>query len=266
MCATQNARIVRAVMFREQERKGQINIFTQPIMLIILISIFAIFVVKTLEVNVHIAKEAEEYDFKSKAIPVFDEVINCISCDSTRYPYLVSARMLDALNEDYVNNEAPCMRAERLGWSATVRDIDSPNESSWQLGEAEDSGVYGLKHEFGITMPVAIRYEDGSVNAGELNLNLRQGDLESVVGMVEKVYRIGSEMDKQVSDSMTIRLDYPVVMADADGRKSICLRTNDGDFCKVLSFNNLEFMQIEAGLQYIVFKYNHNKKLLRVVN
>lgn len=266
MYVTPNAGIVSAVIIRKQQSKGQLNIFTQPILLILLISIFAIFVIKTLEVNVHIAREAEEYDFKSKSIPIFNEVMNCISCDTSRHPYLISASKLNQFNEDFINNEAPCIRDEKLGWSAVVKDIASPGSKSWHLGEPEDSKMYGLKHEYAFTLPVAIRYEDGSVRAGELNLNLRHGDLESVVGMIEKVHKMGSQMGKSASASMTIRLNYPLRMTEANGRTSICIVTDGDNFCRTLSFSTIEFEQIDAGNQYIVFKYNQNTKLLRVIN
>ncbi|MEA3342724.1 MAG: hypothetical protein U9Q92_01025 [archaeon] len=251
-------------MIKRQQKKAQINIFTQPIMLIILISIFALFVIKTLQVNVSISQEAEEYNFKSKAGPMFERVLKCISDDSTRYPYLVSASKLEKLNSDFINHEPPCMRDGKLGWDATVKDIDSRTGKTWRFGESESSEGKALKYEYGITMPVAIKYEDGIVNPGELNLNIRQGDLESIVGRVETVYKIGSETKKDITTTITVRLDYPVLLKEKEGKKSICLKADENDFCKTLSFSNIKFKPIDTGMHYLILKYDHKKKKISV--
>ncbi|MFH1433007.1 MAG: hypothetical protein ABIG84_07370 [archaeon] len=258
-----NVMIVRQMAIKKQNRKAQISIFTKPVMLIVLISIFAMFVMKTMQVNIYISNEADEYYFKIKSASMFDSIIRCIADNSTSYPYLVSAGKLDELNKDFVNREAPCMNDEKLGWSAVVEDVLSGGKS-WQFGESEGSIYKALKHEQVMTMPVAIKYDDGAVNPGVINFKVMQGDLESIVGRIENVYKIGSETKKDVTAKITIRLDYPVMMNDVDGKKMICLATDEKEVCKTLSFSNIEFNKLEPGMHYTIIKYDPREKRLSV--
>ncbi len=229
-------------------------------MLIILISIFAMFVIKTLMVNVSIAQEAEEYGFKSTAGPVFDKVLKCISDDPAGYPYLVSATKLEKLNNDFLSRKPPCMRDEKLGWDATVRDMDSKTGKTWRIGESEGSEGKALKHEYGITMPLAIKHENGFISPGQLTLNIRQGDLESIVGRIETVYSIGSQTKKDITSTISIRLDYPISLKEKDSKKSICLKADENEFCKTLSFSSIKFKPLGPGMHYIILKYDHDRK------
>ena len=252
-------------MFRK--RKAQINIFTQPLMLIILISIFAIFVVKTVQMNVYITKEVDAYKFKSKADALFEQVLRCVSDNSTKYPYLVSAYNLNRESIRFSMKSPPCVRDESYGWNAVVRDITSGAHpsvgKSWQFGEPEGSNGTAKSKEFSITMPVAIKYVDGTVNPGDLTLNMKDGDLEYIVGHIESVYRVGTATGKDMTASLSMRFDYPVVLEESSPEKRICIKSEDPS-CETLSLSSIELQPISAGMHYILIKYDSMRKIIVV--
>lgn len=237
-------------------------------MLIILISIFAIFVVKTVQMNVYISKEVDAYKFKSQADALFEQVLRCVSDNSTKYPYLVSVYNLERESLRFSEKSHPCVRDESYGWNAVVRDISSlthsPVGKSWQFGESEGSNGTAKRKEFSITMPVAIKYDDGTVNPGDLTLTLRDGDLEYIVGHIESVYRVGTDTGKDMTASLSMRFDYPFVLEESSIGKRICIKSEDLPSCETLSFDSIEFQPISAGMHYIIIKYDSRKKMIVV--
>jgi len=253
-------------MFRK--RTAQVNIFTQPLMLIILISIFAIFVVKTVQMNVYISKEVDAYKFKSAADILFEQALRCVSDNTTKYPYLVSAYNLEREALRFSAKSPPCIRDESYGWNAVVRDISSGADSSvgksWTFGEPEGSDGTAKRKEFSITMPVAIKYGDGTVNPGDLTMNLKDGDLEYIVGHIESVYRVGIDTGKDMSASLSMRFDYPVILEESSKGKRICIQSEEELSCETLSFSSIEFQPISAGMHYVLIKYDSRKKMVVV--
>ena len=232
-------------------------------MLVLLISVFAIFVVKTLQMNVYIAEEIDDYKFRSRANVLFEDILRCVSDNSTTYPYLLGADRLDAESGRFAKKMPPCMRDESYGWNAVVRDLYKEGSKSWQFGEPDGSHGAALEKDFSLTMPVAIRYGNGDVNEGDLTLNLMSGDLEYLVGHIESVYRAGFESGKDMSASISMRFDNEFFMEKIGNMNRICMKGED-TYCETLSFGNIQFEPISPGMHYLVIRYDNKKKMLSV--
>lgn len=100
--------------------KGQLSIILKPMMLIILVIVFGLFVIRTVKFNAQTQQDVNEYEYRLKVNSIFDKITECVSTETRDYKYNLNATLLNQFTKAYDDQEPECAEDYEYGWNVSI--------------------------------------------------------------------------------------------------------------------------------------------------
>ena len=97
--------------------------------------------------------------------------------------------------------------------------IDTCPNVLYSFGEKEGSLGRSLNDKITVSFPVSVMQNEKLVVPGTLTIEVRDGDLERLVGAIDRVYSIGKSENKSFSSVFEINLDNRIEIGDVEFKR-----------------------------------------------
>ena len=185
----------------ETDRKGQFSTYLKPVLVIVFGFLMILVVQQILGFQISLGEEEASIDFVSQVRRNFQKVSHC-----TRFEgedggrYVLSSGILENYQDNYQRREPPCAEDFDYGYSVEVETrCDLLNtgadcqDISYSFGELEGSDGRSLENSVTLTYPVLLR-KSGNNMPAEMEIRMRDGELETLAGGFNKVLKKGDEL------------------------------------------------------------------------
>lgn len=176
--------------------------------------------------------ETEAIRFRKQASGILERLVNSKSCLAvTEGEKIIDLDTLVEFHFKYPNIEPECARSYDYGYNI---EVEIPGINTWSFGSRSHSEYDALKGSVILSTPVMIKDGD-KIESGMMTIRLYKGELEELVGLIDKTCDTDLEIVKN------IHLSYPVEFRD----NSVCMRARE-EFCRKLSCEKVDF----SGVSY----------------
>ena len=181
------------------KRKAQFSTYLKPIIVIIFALLLIFLLQRVLSFQMFVDEEVERADFMDSINTNFIGITRCLRVDDPTALYTLDSDELFLYNNTYENREPPCAEDFNYGYSVRVEhecldDIgDLPSGECepevYEFGALEGSTGSSLHGKLSTSFPVNIEIdeEEGLRVPGELEITMRDGDLEELAGKLNRV-------------------------------------------------------------------------------
>jgi hypothetical protein len=189
---------------------------------------------------------------KDKLCDVAKKAFSPSSFPPSGVPVFTIGFMVDAQGE----KELKCV-AEKTNGKYFYADIDElvkifceiargkiePEESeTWYFGAQTHSLGDALKSTISLSIPVSIRINDVKTQPGQITINIYNGELEELSGIVDRSCLLNIKLEENIFVS------YRTYGKTVNNENFLCMRYQSGEFCSKLSCTkSLEFPQLSPG-------------------
>lgn len=128
------------------------------------------------------------------------------------------------------------------------------NYQKWNFGSQNHSVYEALESSVSVSIPVMIRISENTVQPGQITIKLYKGELEELVGLIDKTCETG------LDEEQSIHLTYPVELKN----NTLCMIKEDKEFCRKFTCNlNVNFEGINSPGTYTLF-FSRENNIVRV--
>jgi len=178
------------------------------------------------------------------------------------YANIVDVNKLEEFARDYSDIEPECARNYEFGWRVTVKEIikeDSKTSfgNEWSFGAANFSTGNAFKNKIEFWLPVAVRYSQKIVRPARMEIDLVDGELETIAGALDWTCQMGKmgRMEKSSAGVYT-----SIGMSYDKENNSLCLNTKIITCRKLLC--EMEFEGLSPGEHMLNLKFEAPNKLV----
>ena len=180
--------------------------------------------------------ETEAIRFRKQASKILDRLVRSESCLAVREgEKTIDLNVLEDFQSKYHDIEPNCARSYDYGYSI---EVEISGIKVWQFGSRNHSEYDSLKGSIMLSTPVMIKDGD-KTQSGTMTIKLYKGELEELVGLIDKACDTGLEIVK------SIRLSYPVEFRD----NTVCMKARE-EFCRKLACEKVDFKGVSSPGNY----------------
>lgn len=180
--------------------------------------------------------ETEMTRFRKEAGLTLDKLITSESCLAAKEGgKTIELNALEDFQSRYSDIEPECARNYDYGYNI---EVDMSGINIWQFGSMSHSEYDALKSSVVLSTSVMIKNGD-VIQPGKMTIKMYKGELEELVGMIDRVCDTGLEIVKN------IQLSYPVEF----NNKYVCMRTGE-EFCKKIVCDYVIFKGVDYPGNY----------------
>lgn len=236
--------------------KGQFSTYLKPVLVIVFGFLMIMVVQQILGFQISVGEEKAGMELVSQTRRDFQKVSNCLKHQgSGGGRYVLSESKLEEYQNKYPYREPECAEDFEYGYSVEVETkcdmVDTSagcNPAEYSFGERNGSTGNSIENELTLTYPVLIRQEDKNV-PGELSLQLRDGEMESLVAGYSKVIKKGNQLGEF---NMTLSISNEQTYCTSE---NMLCEGMDTDHCTELR-ETVPAMVLEPGSHILRFRYN----------
>lgn len=246
--------------------KGQLSYIIKPISLVMIV-VLLIILYQSITFVIGKEKSAQDnLDLATSATSVLLILANskdCIAYETAQaqgiYANIVDVRKLEEFSEKYSNTEPECARSFEFGWRVKIIELkeDDSEGDVWEFGADQFSTSNAFRNSFRYKMPIAIKYSEKDVRPGRIEVQLVDGELERISGILDWTCQMG-KLGRMQKSSAEIYTTYPIIYDSTDGK--LCLKTKIPICRKMMC--NMEFENMEAPGTYILSMNFENDNLV----
>lgn len=256
--------------------KGASKFFIKGVYLIIVLIIISIIINRTVSLNVISSEEKENLRFSDKASDILEILSGSEKClaykemgsvenrniELTVYKIL-NKEKLDEFKNNYWDLEPNCSKDFTYGYRVEVntfpvnittsKEKPTTNETisvkispeSWVFGDSTFSSDEAFEKSTTMSIPIMVYYNQSTFLPGVMKITLVSGDLERIVGFIDKSCFIKENL------TTSLFVHYPVSLK-INGKNYVCMEFKSGKRCQRLACEKqIEFSGINSPGNYI---------------
>ena len=201
--------------------------FIKPVILLLTMIVLSFIIGQALTGFMPKKTVTEETRFRKQASKILERIASSESCLAVREgEKTIDLNVLEDFQLKYPDIEPDCARNYDYGYNI---EVEVSGVKIGQFGSMNHSEYDALKGSVMLLMPVMIKDGD-EIRSGMIKIKLYKGELEELVGLIDKTCDTGLEILK------SIYLSYPVEFRD----NSVCMKARD-EFCRKLGCESVDF-------------------------